>query len=199
MCAVAAAPQITPEEFLALPDHERFELVDGQLVEANVSTLSSWVGGVVHVRLSVHVTSLNLGYVWPADQMYRCFPSDPDKIRKPDVSFIRRERIRLSGADTGYCAVAPDLVVEVLSPNDLAYDIDEKIKEYLEAGVLLVWVVHPVLRMVYVHRANGSVTAVREHEELSGEDVVPGFVCPVGGLFPPIELKYESLTPPAQP
>ncbi|MDR3636491.1 MAG: Uma2 family endonuclease [Isosphaeraceae bacterium] len=181
---MASTPRITPEEYLALPDHDRFELVDGHLVEVNMSKESSWVGGELYGRLRDVVKRSDLGYVWPADNLYRCFPSDPAQIRKPDVSFIRRERMNWDQPDEGFVGIAPDLVAEVVSPNDLAYEIDEKVEDYLEAGVRLVWVVHPLLRMIRVHRADGSITVLSERENLTGEDVILGFVCPVAALFP---------------
>lgn len=184
MGAVADTSRITLEDYLALPDHERFELVDGQLVEVNVSALSSWVGGRLHRYLDVYVDAHQLGWVWPADNLYRCFPWDPGKVRKPDVSFIRRDRITPEAMTEGVITLAPDLVAEVVSPNDLAVDVDERVKDYLDAGVPLVWVVNPVLRTIRVHRADGSLTGLTERDELSGENIVPGFACPVAALFP---------------
>ena len=185
MCAVATSAPITPEEYLALPDRERFELIDGQLIEVNASSLSSWVGGRLHRFLDTHVDTHQLGWVWPADNLYRCFPKTPAKVRKPDVSFIRRERMTAELMTAGLITIAPDLAAEVVSPNDLAIEIDEKVADYLEAGVLLVWVVNPLLRTVRIHRADGSLSGLTERDSLSGEDVVPGFSCPVAGLFPP--------------
>lgn len=184
MCAVATSPRITPEEYLALPDRERFELVDGHLIEVNVNPLSSWVGGRLHRFLDTYVDAHQLGWAWPADNLYRCFPKNPGKVRKPDVSFIRRERMTAEQMIAGIIAIAPDLAAEVVSPNDLALEVDEKVADYLEAGVLLVWVVNPLLRTIRIHRADGSIAGLTEREPLSGEDVVPGFSCPVASLFP---------------
>jgi Uma2 family endonuclease len=74
--------------------------------------------------------------------------------------------------------------VEVLSPNDLAYAVDEKIGEYLVAGVKLVWIINPERRWVTIHRADGSVVRLKETDTLDCGQVVPGFSCAVGDLFP---------------
>lgn len=199
MSAVASTPRITPEQYLALPDHDRFELVDGQLVEVDMSKESSWVGGELYGRLRDWVKPSNVGFVWPADNLYCCFPTDPGGVRKPDVSFIRRERVNWDEPDEGVLTIAPDLVAEVVSPNDLAYHVDRKVQEYLAAGVRLVWVVHPQLRMVRVHRADGSVAVLTERDDLSGEDVVLGFVCPVAALFPPTKTISPPTPAPGTP
>ena len=83
----------------------------------------------------------------------------------------------------GHIGIAPDLAVEVVSPNDLAYEIDKKVEEYDTASVKLIWVVNPETKTVRVHRADGTVTVLREKDELDGENVVPGFRCRVGDLF----------------
>jgi len=193
MSTVAAEPKITPEEFLALPDKERFELVDGQLAEVNVSVLSSLVGGRVYYTLQNHFGLNDLGYVWPADLYLRCF-ADPNKLRKPDVTFIAKDRLTAEILDEGYLITPPDLVVEVVSPNDLAYEIDEKVQEYLDAGVQLVWVVNPALHTVRIHRADGTITGLHESDDLSGENVVPGFRCSVATFFP---SRPASAIPPS--
>ena len=77
------------------------------------------------------------------------------------------------------------LVVEVVSPNDSADRLEEKLDDYQKAGVPLVWVVNTTSRTVMVYRGDGSVSRLRESDELSGKDVIPGFRCPVRAIFPP--------------
>jgi Uma2 family endonuclease len=174
----------TPEELLTMPDRKNYELVDGHLAERNMSVLSSWVGGRLHRFLDDHVEDHTLGWTWPADQGYECFPDAPGKVRKPDVSFIRRERLPEGPTSEGYIYIPPDLAVEVVSPNDSAYEVERKVVEYLDAGVPLVWVIDPEARTLRVHRRDGSVSWLREGDELSGEDVVPGFRCRLEAIFP---------------
>lgn len=175
----------TPEDLLAMPDRKNYELVDGHLVELNVSVLSSWVGGRMYRAVDSFVEEHQLGWAWGAALGYVCFADAPGKVRKPDVSFVRKERLPEGLTSEGYLYIPPDLAVEVISPNDSAYEVDHKAGEYLNAGVLLVWVINPVARTVIINRRDGSITGLREHDELSGEDVLPGFRCRVSTILPP--------------
>jgi Uma2 family endonuclease len=183
MSTVAAKPRYTPDDLLKMPDGDRYELVDGELVERNMGWYSSLIGGELFRLLSNFCVAKSLGRVTPADASYQCFPDNPDKVRKPDVSFICLERLPAGQEPEGHCRIAPDLAAEVVSPNDLYSDVEGKVAEYLAAGVLLVWVINPPTRSARVHRADGTVTDLEESDELSGENVVPGFRCRVGDLF----------------
>jgi Uma2 family endonuclease len=185
MNAVATKTIYTPEELLALPDEKNYELVDGHLVERNTSALSSWVAGALYLEIGIYCRTNACGWAFPEGTGYQCFPGAPLKVRKPDVSFIGPERLPASAGSEGYLSVAPDLVVEVMSPGDLVWEADLKVAEWIEAGVPLVWVVHPAVRTVQVHRAGGPVSWLRAADELSGEEIMPGFRCPVAAIFPP--------------
>jgi Uma2 family endonuclease len=114
------------------------------------------------------------------------------------VSFIRLDRYpvkRLS--NEGFITIPPDLAVEVISPNDLASELDEKLEEYLRAGVRLIWVINPQTRTLQIFRADRSGSRLHETDELLGEDVVPGFCCPVRALIP--EPFTDELQAPAVP
>jgi Uma2 family endonuclease len=185
MSTAAVKTRYTPEDLLRMPDGDRYELVDGQLVELNVSTWSSYVAGIILKVLLSFCQQHRLGWVLPPDTSYQCFPQAPEMVRKPDVSSIRLGRLSLEQASEGHCPVVPDLAVEVLSPNDTAYEVDAKVRLYLDAGVRLVWVVNPQQRTVRVHRPTSLGSILREQDELSGEDVIPGFTCLVGEFFEP--------------
>ncbi|HEU4754238.1 MAG TPA: Uma2 family endonuclease, partial [Armatimonadota bacterium] len=109
----------------------------------------------------------------------------PRDVRRPDVSFIARGRLPGEQLPKGHATVAPDLAVEVISPNDLFYEVEAKIGEYLEAGVRVVWIVNPQERSLHVYQGDGSTARLQETDTVSGEDVLPGFTCEVGSLFPP--------------
>ncbi len=183
----AARPRVTAEELLAMPDDKRFELVNGELVEHNMSWESERIGTNLIVLLGSFVRKQNSGEVNGSSAGYQCFeeifPDDPDRVRKPDVSFISANRLPRPPISRGNCTIVPDLAVEVISPNDLSEDVEEKVDEYLRAGVRLVWVVHPQAKTIRIHRANGSVQVLRLADELSGEEVIPGFRCPVSEVF----------------
>ncbi len=178
----------TPEEFLELPDNKRFELVNGKLVERPMSTMASLVAVKVIQKLSNYVDANPVGDVLESEASYQCFPDDPDKVRKPDISFIRNGRLPPEQLHKGHIRIAPDLAVEVLSPNDLAYEVDEKVREYLEAEVQLVWIIDPEARTVIIHRKNGTKEILVESQDLKGEDVIPKFHCRVQDLFPKLNV-----------
>jgi Uma2 family endonuclease len=183
---VATKPLITPAELLEMPDWKNYELDDGVLVERSVSKLSSLVASRINRRLGSFCEDSNLAWVFGADLGYQCFPEHPNKVRKPDVSLILQERTGGVFEDEGFSSMAPDLAVEVVSPKDLAYEVQQKLQEYLAAGVRLVWIVYPHTQTVVVHRGDHSVSELGPNDELSGEDVIPGFVCWVKDFFPPI-------------
>jgi Uma2 family endonuclease len=175
---------VTLEELLASPDAGKFEIVDGHLVEVNVSNLSSEVGAHISALLYMHCHQNQLGRVFNSEQYYRCFADDASKSRKPDASFVSKQRLPADWESLGFLSVPPDLAVEVLSPNDLAYEVDGKIEEYLSADVKLVWEINPIERLVTVHRLDGTVQKLHENDVLSGENVLTGFKCRVGDLLP---------------
>jgi len=109
--------------------------------------------------------------------------TDPDTVRAPDVAFVRRERVLAAGRVTGYWSGAPDLVVEVISPNDLYTEVEEKVAECLEHGARLVFVLNPRRRTVAVHRPDRPLRTLTVDDTLDGEDVVPGWTLPVRALF----------------
>jgi Uma2 family endonuclease len=184
MSTVAEPKQYTPEDLLRMPDGNLYELVEGQLVERTMSKLSSYVAGKIYSRLDAHCVAHQLGWVFPEGTTYQCFPGAPEKVRKADTSFIGRDRMSVEEfLEEGHTTIAPDLAVEVLSPNDLVYEVDAKVKEYLGAGTRLVWLVNPEARTVTVRRRQGIGTVLDENDELDGEDVIPGFRCRVGDLF----------------
>ena len=184
MSTATQSPPVTPEELERMPDSVSFELVDGQLEERNVGSESSWIAGRIFKLLSIFADDHELGLVWPADQAYRCFDDDPDRVRKPDASFIKTGRLQGDNPSRGYETIPPDLAVEVLSPNDQIDKVERKIDEYLDGGVSLVWVVNPDLRRVTVYRKDGTVERIAEDGHVSGEDVIPGFECPTSDFFP---------------
>jgi Uma2 family endonuclease len=182
--SIANHTKVTPQELLIMPDSSQYELIDGELKERPVSLLSSMVGGRVFRRIDEFCEREGAGVAWPADGGCQCFPEMPLTVRKPDVMLVRRSRLPPDWMQQGYLRVAPDLVVEVISPNELAADLEEKVAEYLSVGVPLIWVIDPERRTVRIHRADGSIGWLRENDKLSGEDVLIGFSCPVSELFP---------------
>jgi Uma2 family endonuclease len=193
---VATKTQYTLEDLLAMLDSKSYELVDGQLVERNMGAESSWVGGQLLIGLGTSCKDHRLGWVLPADNGYQCFPHQPGLVRRPDVSFIRYGRLPGEVLPRGWVEISPDLAVEVVSPNDEIEQLEEKLDDYQKVGVPLIWVIYPRQRKVMVYRSDGSEDRLRESDELSGEDVVPAFRCPVRERFPPHGPSAEKVEPP---
>ncbi|MDW8222048.1 MAG: Uma2 family endonuclease [Gemmatales bacterium] len=187
MSAILDKPKLTPADLLRLPKDRRYELVDGELVEKPMA----WTSAVVTahlVRLLVdYCEESDAGVVANSNASYCCFPNKPNQVRKPDISFIRRERITPALWEPGYLRIRPDLVVEVVSPTDEVAEVDKRIRDYQEAGVPLIWVVHPESRQVDVHRLGERGEILGEGEELRGEPVLPGFRVAVREIFQPLE------------
>lgn len=181
----AATKKVTPEELLRFPHGERFELVDGELLETGMSLEASWVTGQFISRLGKFVDDHQLGGIYTSEATYCCYPDAPDKVRRPDVSFIAKGRLPGEQFLEGHCLIVPDLVVEVISPNDLFDDVEQKVEEYRPAGVRPIWVVSPKSRSVTICRLDGSDDHLGEEATLSGEDVLPGFEARIADLFPP--------------
>jgi Uma2 family endonuclease len=168
-------PRLTPPNKLS-------ELVRGVLV---VREPPGYRHGQVTFRLakalSAYVDERGLGEVLAAETGFKLF-SDPDTVRAPDVAFVSRARLP-DPPPEGFAAMAPDLVVEVLSPGDRPGEVLAKVGDWLSAGSALVWVVDPVHRRARVYRADGSERLVAEDGILDGDNVVPGFSYPLAALF----------------
>ncbi len=173
----------TPEDLLHMPNGDRYELVDGHLVERAMGARSSLVAANLIQLLGAHAKGNHLGRVFGTDCGYQCFPDQPNRVRYPDCSFIARGRLPGDQPPEGHVPLAPDLVVEVVSPNDLAYDVEQRIEDYLRAGVRLMWVVYPNTRRMVIFRPGGNATRLNETEEVTGEEILPGFRCLVAELF----------------
>lgn len=183
MNAIVEAKRYTPEDLLRMPEGKRYELLDGHLVERIMSFWSSYVAGNIHFLLMTFCRANKRGWVAPEGTSYQCFPDEPEKVRRPDVSYIDLSRMTLETATTeGHLKITPDLTVEVVSPNDLAYEIAEKVQDFRKAGVKLIWVVNPQDRSVAIYRGKGKATIASENDDLDGESVLPGFSCRVGEL-----------------
>jgi len=188
MNPVAKRPRLyEPEDLLALPDAVQYELVDGILVEREMGSESSLIAVQIILLLGQFLRGKKLAHVFGADAGYQCFPDAPKKLRKGDVSVVLYGRFPDEKVPKGHTLIAPDLIVEVVSPRDLAEVVEAKVLEYLSAGVRLVWIVYPATRTVRirrrVHAATGPTTELATTDSISGEDVLPGFTCRVSDFF----------------
>jgi Uma2 family endonuclease len=187
MTTTALSPELPAETAGDLP--KGFELVDGELVEMpTMGFEASWVSGRLFTLLDTHCLARKFGVPVTAEASYQCFPKRPGLVRKPDVSVILTNPATFVPPKI-HSVTAPGLVIEVASPGNEYTDLVEKVEEFLEAGTQLVWVVEPEIRLVFVHRADGTVTKLREPAELSGESVLPGFSVRLTDFLPPVPAK----------
>jgi Uma2 family endonuclease len=174
----------TASELFAMPDDGfRYELVKGEL--RKMSPAGGEHGAVIFNlsgMLAPHIKVNNLGQGFGAETGFK-IASDPDTVRAADIAFVRRERIPETGIPKNFWELAPDLVVEVLSPGDTYSEVEEKVEDWLKAGVRAVWVVNSRRRSVTVYRSLTDVTRLSEGDELDGGEVVPGFRCKVSEIF----------------
>ncbi len=175
---------VTAEQLLAMPDDGcRRELVAGEL---RTMPPHGWLHGEVELNLAGllkdYVEEHRLGKALTGDPGF-LLDRDPDTVLAPDLAFIRHEHIPSELSDEGFWPGHPDLAVEVVARGRSAKAFHEKAAAWLEAGVAMVWVVHPARRTVTVYRSDAEPETLSEADHLDGQDLLPGFRCPVADLF----------------
>ena len=154
------------------------ELVRGRLVVREPP--GTWHGAIsakLTYLLAGFVQHQGLGLVFGQDTGFK-IGSDPDTVRAPDVAFVARERVAVI-RERGYAELAPDLLAEILSPDDRPAEVLAKVADWLAAGTTIVWVLDPERREARVYRQDGSLSVFGSDGSLDGEDVLPGFTCPL--------------------
>ena len=172
----------TDEELIAFAhDGHKCELIDGEIIMTPVGAEHEQIGAVLLARLYAYVSQRRLGYVWGSSIGYRFKEGN---VRSPDVSFVVLGKlVGLKRPPKTFPQFAPDLAVEILSPSDTIEALHQKIVEYFDNGTKLVWVVNPEEQIVLVYHSAQPDTILRVKDQLSGEDVIPGFSMPVAELF----------------
>lgn len=175
MCAIPTT--MTLEEFLE-HDVEGYEYVNGELVPIAPPSRE-------HGEISVNIIHYLYSYVYE-QKLGRLYTAETtfqigERTAKPDVAFV--STARLTGDKTKGFSIPPDLAIEVVSPSDVQSRIAAKALAYLNAGTRLVWVLEPVTKTVTVYRSERDIKMLTQGDTLTGEDVVPGFSCPVAQLF----------------
>lgn len=176
------AKLITGDDLAAMDDSESCELVEGRIVR--MGPTGDEHGGIelnIAAEILEFVREHNLGKV-RVGEVGIYTGRDPDTIRAADVLFISHERYAQKRSES-YLDIAPDLIVEILSPNDSLTDVTQKMREYFAIGVRLIWVVDPKARKVYAYRSLTDVREFNENDNLPGDEVLVGFAVKVAQLF----------------
>jgi Uma2 family endonuclease len=175
---------MTADDLWRLPnDGMRHELVKGVLHTMPPAGFEHGAVGInLTLPLGAHVKTNELGVVVAAETGF-LIATNPDTVRAPDIGFVRQDRIQAAGIPRSYWPGAPDLAVEVVSPNDTVFEVDDKVQEWLTAGASLVWVVNPRQRTVTVYRPGANPVILTTSDTLDGLQVVPGFSMPVANIF----------------
>jgi Uma2 family endonuclease len=177
-----AQPRITGEELFALGDIGPCELVEGEIIKMSPTGEKH---GIIETNLSGELRGFvrrhKLGRV-SGGEVGIYTRRNPDSVRAADVVFISNERLAQRGK-SGFMDVAPDLVVEIMSPDDRWNEVIRKLEEYLGIGVRLVWIVDPETESVFAYRSMTDVRRSEKSEMLKADDILPGFETPVAELF----------------
>ncbi len=172
----------TAEQLFEAPDLGQCELVRGELI---MVAPPGYAHGSIEARiaraLANFVEANGLGDVLAGEPGF-VIARDPDTVRAPDVAFVRAERVP-TGEKSRFFDGAPDLAVEVLSPSDRASEVNAKVRDWLDAGCRMVWVVDPATKTVSVYRSRTQIEVLTASDTLGGGDVLPGFSLPVASIF----------------
>jgi Uma2 family endonuclease len=188
MATATPARPMTVEDVLALPENgvER-DLIRGELREWPMTLRNQW-----HSRVETRIARFLDEWLETQPQPRGCVVSgeagfllrrDPDTWVGVDVAYVPAELVARTPRTQAYFQGPPILAVEILSPSDTQEHVDQKVAAYLEAGVAVVWVIHPTLRTVLVHRPGAEPELYNATHELTAEPHLPGFRVPVARLF----------------
>lgn len=182
---MATTRKLTLEEFLSLPEASpASEFIDG---EVRQKPMPNGVHATVERLLSFVITLFLRDHpIGEAGSEWRCVFGPPGRERAwvPDFVFIAHEHLAEGEMERAHYG-PPDLAVEILSPDDRASDVLDKISFYVAHGVRLLWVIDPRLRTVAVYTAGGRTGTLTENDALDGGDVLPGFITGVRDILPP--------------
>ena len=173
----------TADDLLAMPEDLRVELVRGELIPmppppgGEHGNLTERIGA----RASVFVEDHDLGYTFAAETGF-LLARNPDSVKAPDWAFVAKGRLP-GGVTEKHVPMAPDLLLETISPSDTRREVAYKMELWLAAGVRMVWELDPAQQRVTVHRANQAPRYLSAADTLSGEDVLPGFELPLSRVF----------------
>lgn len=170
---------MTAHAEMALDTERDYEVVDGRMEEKMAGAKHGRVCARLIVRLGAHVEASDLGAIYTPDTTFQIGLNE----RLPDIGFVSSARIPEEGDPLGKWEIAPDLAVEVISPNDAWEKVNLKVAAYFAAGVSEVWLVSLGQRAVSIYNSPTQIRILSESDDLTSEQLLPGFRCRVGDIF----------------
>lgn len=184
---------VTAEEFMAMPEpiDKRIELVRGEVVERQLHTIpQATVSTHLFVMLDDFVQEQNDDIVFISGLGY-LLRRDPDSVRMADLSYVRNGRRMMCEIDgDSFWPTSPDLAIKIVGIYDLAYDVHERARDFLQAGTRLFWVLHVRTQTIQVYRQDSTSQWLERDDELDGGDVLPGFRVSVAAVFD-VEMRMR--------
>lgn len=170
---------MTAQVEMALDTDRDYEVIDGKMEEKMAGAKHGRVCARLIVRLGGHVEANDLGAIYTPDTTFQIGSNE----RLPDIGFVSSARIPEEGDPDGKWELAPDLAVEIISPNDIWEKVNAKVAAYFAAGVQEVWLVSLGQRTVSVYNSPTQIRILPDNAELTSEKLLPGFRCCVGEIF----------------
>jgi Uma2 family endonuclease len=182
--ATTTRPAITADELLHMPENGvRYELVRGELYTMTPPGAEHGrVAATAGLLIGAHARKTGSGVTFAAETGF-VLSRDPDTVRAPDAASVSKERTEKIGRTVKYWPEAPDLAVEVISPDDTYHEVQDKALEWLRAGTIAVLVLDPPKRTATVYRGQGDAHVHSAEDTLDLSDAVPGFEVAVAELF----------------
>src|SRR6266545_746869 len=166
---MATKARVTAQDLWKLGEGDtRRELVNGEVREMPpTGGVHGRLASRIDRRLAEHVERHGGGEVLVGDVGFVLdLPHDPERVRAPDVAFVTTSRLPEGRLPEGFLHGAPDLAVEVMSPSDSPVEVQQKVRDYLDAGARLVWTIAPKAKTATIYRADGSARLLREGDFL---------------------------------
>ena len=164
-------------------DGNRYELVKGVLKMMSLAgSEHGWIAGRIFNRLATHVENSDLGRTYAAETGFR-IASSPDTVRAPDACFVSHERLATVESTPSYLPLAPDLVVEVVSPSDTSSEVESKAEEWLQAGTDIVLVADPFNQTIRVYRERSKILLLRAGDIFEAGQVCGNWTLSVNDAF----------------
>ena len=176
---IAHKPATVDDMYHTPRDGQKYELVGGEVTVTPAGMRHEQIGVKLVLKLGRYLEDHPIGELYGSSVGFRLSEAD---LLSPDVSFVRTERLPGGITPDGFGDFSPDLAVEVISPGDRLTEIEEKVQLYLSHGTHLVWVINPKLQRATVYRPDGSARVLQAQDSLDGENVLPGFACPLADI-----------------